>query len=150
MLLRLYVCVLEGRDLPVNNSRVKLKLGKLKSKTTRILRNTCNPIWNQEFVFKVQHLQEQDDVLLVSVVDESKLIKGSVHFVGQVRIPLRYFAFQEKQTLPPTWFSLQSPNTGKFFNKYSGLFLSFPHYKHFYFYLMHSSLIEFNFYTLSV
>lgn len=117
------MCVLEAKDLPVKDSYVKLKLGKFKSKT-RILRNTCNPVWNEEFAFRVQDLEE---VLVVSVVnhsDELRVINGSVDFVGEVRVLVGSVASADKQTLPPTWFSLESPKSGKFFNKNCGLFPS--------------------------
>ncbi|KAK7350649.1 hypothetical protein VNO77_09496 [Canavalia gladiata] len=121
-MLRLFVCVLEAKDLAVKDSYVKLRLGKFKSKT-RILRNTSTPIWNEEFVFKVHN---EEDVLVVSVVnhsDECRVTNGCVDFVGQVRIPVGSVAFEDKQTLLPTWFSLQSPKSGKFFNKYCGKIL---------------------------
>ncbi|XP_058787396.1 C2 and GRAM domain-containing protein At5g50170-like isoform X2 [Vicia villosa] len=121
MLKKLYVCVLEARDLPVKNSRVKLKLGKFKYKT-RILRNTFSPIWNEEFVFKVKDVaHEVLDVILVNHNDESV-----VDFVGEVRIPVGSVVFEEdnKQILPPTWFSLQCVNkSGKYFNKFCGKIL---------------------------
>lgn len=101
------MCVLEARDLPaVKDSYyfVKLKLGKSKSKTCMVLTNTNNPVWNEEFVFKVR----DQDVLVVSVLN-------SHHFLlGEVRIPVK-----KQLTLQPTWFSLQ---TDKFLNKYCGLF----------------------------
>lgn len=120
MLNKLYVCVLEAKDLPVKNSRVKLKLGKFKYKT-RILKNTFNPIWNEEFVFKVKDIAE--DVLVVNVVNHSDQSKV-VDFVGEVRIPVGSVGFEDnKQILPPTWFELQCSNkNGKFFNKFCGLF----------------------------
>ncbi|MED6170371.1 hypothetical protein PIB30_030223 [Stylosanthes scabra] len=131
-MVRLCVCVLEAKDLPVNESYVKLKLGKLKSKTTRIVRNTCNPVWNEEFDLKVHDFEQ---VLLVSVVsnnthyyhggDGSRVINGgSVEIViGELRVLVGSVASAEKQTLPPTWFNLESPNSGKFFNKYCGKIL---------------------------
>ncbi|XP_061343598.1 C2 and GRAM domain-containing protein At5g50170 [Gastrolobium bilobum] len=122
-MLRLYVCILEAKDLPVKDSYVKLKLGKFKLKT-RILRNTFSPVWNEEFVFRVHDVE---DVLIVSVVnhndDESKVINGSLDFLGEVRIPVGSVAFEDKQTLPPTWFSLKCPKSGKFFNIYCGKIL---------------------------
>lgn len=118
MLNKLYVCVLEAKDLPVKNSRVKLKLGKFKYKT-RILKNTFNPIWNEEFVFKVKDIAE--DVLVVNVVNHSDQSKV-VDFVGEVRIPVGFE--DNKQILPPTWFELQCSNkNGKFFNKFCGKIL---------------------------
>ncbi|RDX79863.1 C2 and GRAM domain-containing protein, partial [Mucuna pruriens] len=120
---RLYVCVLEAKDLPVKDTLVKLRLAKFKSKT-RILRNTCTPVWNEEFAFRVHDL---DDVLVVSVVNhdnnQCRVTNGSVDFVGEVQIPLGSVAFEDKQTLLPTWFSLESPKSGKFFNKYCGKIL---------------------------
>lgn len=127
-MLRLYVCVLEAKDLPVKDTYVKLRLAKFKAKT-RILTNTCTPIWNQEFWFRVH---EAEDVLVVSVVshvNERRVTNGYVGLVGEVRIPVGSIAFEDNQTLLPTWFSLQSPNSGKFFNKYCGLFPSL-HYLH--------------------
>ncbi|KAK7281951.1 hypothetical protein RIF29_10359 [Crotalaria pallida] len=119
-MLRLNVCVLEARDLPVKDSYVKLKLGKYKSKT-RILRTTCNPVWNEEFVFKV-HDNNKEDVLVVYVVNHDE--ESRVGFLlGEVRIQVAFVASQDKQTLPPTWFSLESPKSGKFFNKYCGKIL---------------------------
>ncbi|KAH1126466.1 hypothetical protein AAZX31_06G169700 [Glycine max] len=126
-MLRLYVCVLETKDLPVKDTYVTLRLGKLKCKT-RILRNTWNPVWNEEFGFKVHGAE---DVLVVSVVvnhdNNNKcrsVTNGSVvEFVGEVRIPVGSVAFEDKQTLLPTWFSLESPKSGRFFNKYCGKIL---------------------------
>lgn len=109
------MCVLEAKDLPVSATYVKLRLSKLKAKT-RILTNTCNPVWNQEFCFRVH---DAEDVLLLSVVSH---VNGYVGFVGQVRIPVGSISFEH--TLQPAWFSLQSPKSGKFFNKYCGLFPS--------------------------
>ncbi|KAE9608533.1 putative C2 domain, GRAM domain, VASt domain-containing protein [Lupinus albus] len=126
-MLKLNVCILEAKDLPLNNSYVKLKLGKFKSKT-RILRHTCNPVWNEEFVFKVH--DKKENVLIISVVnvhdDESKVVTNdSLDFVvGEIRIQLAFVASQDKQTLPPTWFSLETTtNSGKFFKKYCGKIL---------------------------
>ncbi|MCI22986.1 C2 and GRAM domain plant-like protein, partial [Trifolium medium] len=125
MLKKLYVCVLEAKDLPVKNSRVKLQLGKLKYKT-RISTNTFNPIWNEEFVFKVVKDIIAEEVLVVTVDnDELKvMINGDVvDFVGEVRIPVGSVGFDQdnnnKQILPPTWFSLQCSNkSARFFNKF--------------------------------
>ncbi|BAT79465.1 hypothetical protein LR48_Vigan04g066700 [Vigna angularis] len=119
-MLRLHVCVLEAKDLPVSATYVKLRLAKLKAKT-RILTNTCNPVWNQEFCFRVH---DAEDVLLLSVVshvNECRVTNGYVGFVGEVRIPVGSISFEH--TLLPTWFSLQSPRSGKFFNKYCGKIL---------------------------
>lgn len=97
---------------------MKLKLGKFKSKT-RILGHTCNPVWNEEFVFKV-HDHNKEDVFVVSIVNHD----GESILIGEVRIQVAFVASQDKQTLPPTWFSLETPKSGKFFNKYCGLFHS--------------------------
>ncbi|KAJ7956175.1 C2 and GRAM domain-containing protein [Quillaja saponaria] len=120
--MRLYVYVLEAKELPVQDSYVKLKVGKFKSKT-RILRHNSNPVWNEEFVFRVH---DAHDELILSVVnhnDETKVLNGSVDLLGQVRIPVWSVAAEENQTLPPTWFSLESSKIGKLVNKNCGKIL---------------------------
>uniref|UniRef100_K7KL01 C2 and GRAM domain-containing protein n=1 Tax=Glycine max TaxID=3847 RepID=K7KL01_SOYBN len=113
-----------AKDLPVKDTYVKLRLGKFKCRT-RILRNTSNPVWNKEFGFNVHGAE---DMLVVSVVNhdninECRVTNGSVEFVGEVRIPVGSVAFEDKQTFLPTWFSLESPKSGKFFNEYCGKIL---------------------------
>jgi Ca2+-dependent lipid-binding protein len=117
--MRLYVYVLEAKDLPVKDSYVKLKVGKHKSKT-RISRNTLQPVWNEEFVFSVH---DTDEELLVSVFhhfEEPSVFNGSGNLVGRVWIPVWSVAAEKNQTLPPTWFSLEKPKAGKFINKDCG------------------------------
>ncbi|XP_028791827.1 C2 and GRAM domain-containing protein At5g50170-like [Neltuma alba] len=121
-MLRLYVCVLEAKDLPVKNSYVKLKLGKLKSRT-RILRHTFNPVWYEEFVFRVHDAHEELIVSVFNHNDESVVANGCLDLLGEVRIPVGSVACEDKQTLPPTWFSLECPKSGKFVNIYCGKIL---------------------------
>ncbi|KAA8542249.1 hypothetical protein F0562_023615 [Nyssa sinensis] len=120
--MRLYVYALEGRDLAVKDSYVKLQFGKFKSKT-RVLRNTINPVWNEEFVFRVH---DMDDELIVSVYhhdDDSGFFNVSGDLVGRIRVPVWSVAAEENQNLPPTWFSLENPKTLKFINKDTGKIL---------------------------
>ncbi|KAI4336218.1 hypothetical protein L6164_014772 [Bauhinia variegata] len=124
MSMRLYVYLLEAKDLATKykDFYVKLKLGKLKSKT-RTLRNTPNPVWNEEFVFRVH---DTDDELIVSVIsrnDVSKVPIGSVDILGQVRIPVASISAEDNQTLPPTWFSLESSKGKKVVNRDCGKIL---------------------------
>ncbi|CAB4311102.1 unnamed protein product [Prunus armeniaca] len=120
--MRLYVYVMEAQDLRVKESYVKLQVRRHKSKT-RILRNTTNPVWNEEFVFRVHDMNEEE--LLVSVFhhdDESGLFNGD-DLVGRVRITVCSVAAETNCTLPPAWYSLESPKTGKFINKDCGKIL---------------------------
>ncbi|GAB4824893.1 hypothetical protein Ancab_007763 [Ancistrocladus abbreviatus] len=113
MTMRLYVYVLEAKGLPIESCFVKLQLGKSKSKT-RIVRNRPDPIWNEEFVFRVHDLEDE---LIVSVFhhgDNPRLFHISGYLVGEVRIPVWNVANEENQTLPPTWFSLEKPKTSKY------------------------------------
>ncbi|XP_059657972.1 C2 and GRAM domain-containing protein At5g50170 [Cornus florida] len=116
--MRLFVYVLEGRDLAVKDSYVKLQVGKFKSKT-RVLRSTTNPVWNEEFVFRVH---EMDDELTLSVYqhnDDSGFFHSSGDFVGRVQIPVSSVAAEANQNLPLTWFSLEKPKTPKSNNIFS-------------------------------
>ncbi|XP_073124077.1 C2 and GRAM domain-containing protein At5g50170 isoform X1 [Henckelia pumila] len=104
---KLHAYLLEGRDLAVEDSYLKLKVGKFKSKT-RVLKNTKNPVWNEEFVFGVHDLQDE---LVVSVYKHNDHEPGffnvsTGNLVGRVKIPLWSIVEEENQNLPPTWFSV--------------------------------------------
>ncbi|KAD4385675.1 hypothetical protein E3N88_25844 [Mikania micrantha] len=123
LIMKLYVYVLEGRNLAVEESFVKLKVGTFKSRT-RALNNTDNPIWNEEFAFRVRSLEE--DELTVSVYhvdgdDEDGLFKhSSGDLVGRVRIPLLSVAAEEDHHSQPTWYSLRNHKSNKSFKKECG------------------------------
>ncbi|RVX18655.1 C2 and GRAM domain-containing protein [Vitis vinifera] len=120
--MRLYAYVLEGRDLCVEDSYVKLQLGKFKSKT-RVLRRSRNPVWNEEFAFRVHDVGGE---LILSVLhhdDDSGFFNSSNELVGRVRIPVSAVLAKENQTLPPTWFSLERGRSGKFISKEYGKIL---------------------------
>ncbi|KAK3037535.1 hypothetical protein RJ639_030343 [Escallonia herrerae] len=117
--MRLFVYVLEGKDWPVKDSYVKLQVGKFKSKT-RVLKNTTNPVWNEEFVFRVH---DMEDELVVSVYhhdDDSGFFIVSGDLVGRVRVPVWSVAGEENHNLPPTWFSLEKPKSHKSINQDCG------------------------------
>lgn len=116
--MRLYVYVMEAQELIVKDSCVELQVGKHKSKT-RILRNTTNPAWNEEFVFRVYDMNEE---LLVSLFHhDGDDDDGGSQLVGRVRIPVCSVAAAENNcTLPPTWYSFERPKSGKFINKDCG------------------------------
>lgn len=126
--MRLYVYVLEAKDLHVKDSFVKLRVGRRKAKT-RIMRNCSNPVWNEEFIFK---FRDVNDELVVSVYehsDESNFFHASSGLIGRVRIPIRTVTAEDSQTLPPTWFDLRRSKTEKFIDEVAGwfsLFLLFP------------------------
>lgn len=112
--MRLYANLFEGRGSALKNSYVKLQVGKHKSKT-RILKNTENPLWNEEFVFRVHDLEEE---LVVSVYKSVDHDHGFFHvsageLVGRVRIPVWVVAEEENQSLPPTWFSVEKAKNVK-------------------------------------
>ncbi|XP_028100497.1 C2 and GRAM domain-containing protein At5g50170 [Camellia sinensis] len=122
--MRLYVYVLEGRDLAAKDSYVKLQIGKHKSKT-RVLRDTTNPAWNEEFAFRVQAM---DDELVVSGYhhdDNSGFFNASGDLMGRVRIPVWSVVAEENHNLPPTWFSIsiEKPKASKSINKDGGKIL---------------------------
>lgn len=119
--MRLYVYVLQAKDLPVKETFVKLHVGKHKSKT-RVSRDTSNPIWNEEFVFRLGGDFEEGDDVVVSILHHeqdnhhSGQSNVSTGLIGKVRIPLSSVAGEENQTLLPTWFVVEKPSDGKFVN----------------------------------
>ncbi|CAH2075699.1 unnamed protein product [Thlaspi arvense] len=106
--MRLYAYVLEGRDLAVEDSYVKLQLGKFKSKT-RVLKNTKNPVWNEEFAFRVHDMEDELVVSVYRTVEGSGFFNMSADLVGRVRVPIGSVAAEENHNLPATWFSLVKP-----------------------------------------
>ncbi|KAF7127666.1 hypothetical protein RHSIM_Rhsim11G0055300 [Rhododendron simsii] len=120
--MRLYVYVLEARDLASKDTYVKLRIGKFKTKT-RVLKDTLNPAWNEEFAFMVH---DMEDELVVSVChneDDSGFFNVSADFMGRVRVPVRSIAAEENHNLPPTWVSLEKPKASKLVNKDCGKIL---------------------------
>uniref|UniRef100_A0A7N0VG44 C2 and GRAM domain-containing protein n=1 Tax=Kalanchoe fedtschenkoi TaxID=63787 RepID=A0A7N0VG44_KALFE len=125
--MRFYVYVLEAWNLPAENTCVKLQLGRFRSKT-RVFQRSANPAWNEEFVFRVHDMEEE---LVVSVYyhgeggggDGSGVFGGSGELLGRVRVPVWSVMAEENHTLPPTWFSLESPRAGKFSNSDCGKIL---------------------------
>lgn len=120
--MRLYVYLLEGKDWAVKDSSyVKLKVGKFKSKT-RVLKNTTNPVWNEEFVFRINDLESTELVVSVYHYDDSHsgFFNVSGELVGRVRVPVWSVAAEDSQNLPPTWFSLEKPKSMKSIDKDSG------------------------------
>ncbi|PIN21197.1 hypothetical protein CDL12_06093 [Handroanthus impetiginosus] len=122
--MRLYVYLLEGREWAVKDSYVKLQVGKYKSKT-RVLKNTENPLWNEEFVFMVNDLVDE---LVVSVYKNHDHEHGffanfARELVGRVKIPVSSVVAEENQNLPPTWFSIERPKNAKAMDKDCGKLL---------------------------
>lgn len=115
--------VLQGQDLLAKDSYVKVQIGKHKFKS-RIFKNNNNPVWNEEFVFRVHNIDDEE--LVVSVFqhnDDSGLFSSSGEMMGRVRVPVSSVAAEDNQMLPPTWFSLETPKTGTFTNKDCGKIL---------------------------
>ncbi|EOA12464.1 hypothetical protein CARUB_v10025800mg [Capsella rubella] len=116
--MRLYVYILQAKDLPAKETFAKLHVGKHKSKT-RVARDTSSPIWNEEFVFRISTdvVDEGDDVVVSILHHElDRYSNVSTGLIGKVRIPLRSVAAEENQTLLPTWFVIEKPSDGKLVN----------------------------------
>lgn len=111
--------LLEGRNLGVKESYVKLQLGKFKSKT-RILKNTKDPVWQEEFVFRVRDFGEELVLSVYAHNGDAGFFIGSGDLVGRVKIPVWCVVAEENQNLPPTWFSLQRPKNGKSIDRDDG------------------------------
>lgn len=118
--MRLYVFLFQAKDLPLKNSYVKLQVGMFKSKT-KILKNTTNPVWNQEFLFRVHDVDEEVVVSVFHHEDDSGFFNLSGELMGRVRIPVCSVAAEDNQILPPTWFSIERrPKNGKCFGQDCG------------------------------
>lgn len=129
--MRVYVYVLEGKDFAVENSYVKVQVGKFKAKT-RVFYNTKTPDWNEEFAFRIHDL-DKDEVVITAYHhcannhnnnndsgSGSGLLDSKDEVLGRVIIPVSTVAAGEVQNLPPKWFTLEKPMNAKFLNIESG------------------------------
>eukprot|EP00897_Mesotaenium_endlicherianum_P005083 jgi/Mesen1/4602/ME000232S03854 len=107
---KLQVRLLSARGLAAKDSNgfsdpfVRLTLGKSKAKSTTIYKN-LDPVWNQDFYFKVA--SPVHDTLQLTVWDEDYL---TADFLGQVSLPLVNVHNAESKMLPASWYRLQKKN----------------------------------------
>ncbi|XP_078172254.1 C2 and GRAM domain-containing protein At5g50170-like isoform X1 [Carex rostrata] len=107
--MRLYVYVLEASDLAPWKAAtatlyVKIKVGKHKSRT-RAVGPTDNPSWKEEFVFRLDEDESENAVLQISVFQQFEATNKEL--LGRSKVPLGSIFLDGKQSMPPTWFSLQ-------------------------------------------
>ncbi|KAE8686358.1 C2 and GRAM domain-containing protein [Hibiscus syriacus] len=117
--MKLIVGVMEARNIPAmdingfSDPYVKLQLGKQRYKT-KVVKKTLNPIWGEEFSFKVEDLNEE---LLISVLDEDKYFNDD--FVGHLKVPVSQVFDAHNKSLGTAWYALH-PKNKKLKNKDCG------------------------------
>ncbi|KAK8962437.1 C2 and GRAM domain-containing protein [Platanthera guangdongensis] len=105
--MKLLVQVIGARGLPsmdmngLSDPYVRIQLGKQRAKT-RIVKKSLNPLWDEEFSFRVGDLREE---LIVSVLDEDKYFSDD--FIGQVKLPLAKVMDADNLSLGTVWYQLQ-------------------------------------------
>lgn len=85
---------------PAGDPYAKLQLGRQRAKT-KAIRKSPNPVWDEEFAFRVGDLKEE---LIVSVVDEDRFFSDD--FLGQVRVPLSAVLDADNRSLGTHWYRL--------------------------------------------
>ncbi|WOK94127.1 C2 and GRAM domain-containing protein [Canna indica] len=117
--MKLLVHVIEARNLQamdlngLSDPYAKLQLGKHRAKT-KVVKKNLNPVWDEEFSFRVGDLSED---LIVCVLDEDKYFTDD--FLGQVKVPLSKVLDADNLTLGTIWYQLQ-PKGKKLKNKDCG------------------------------
>ncbi|KAK8936684.1 C2 and GRAM domain-containing protein [Platanthera zijinensis] len=105
--MKLLVQVIGARGLPsmdmngLSDPYVRIQLGKQRAKT-KIVKKSLNPLWDEEFSFRVGDLREE---LIVSVLDEDKYFSDD--FIGQVKLPLAKVMDADNLSLGTVWYQLQ-------------------------------------------
>lgn len=123
--MRLYVCVLEARDLPAPPDRhghgdgggfyARVKVGRQRARTRAV--ELAGPggaaAWNEEFAFAVG---EEDEVVEVGVARRREEGTGR-EVLGRVKLPLppvqAASAASGRHSVPPTWFTLHPKHRRK-------------------------------------
>jgi Ca2+-dependent lipid-binding protein len=117
--MKLIVQVIEARDLLAMDNNgfsdpyVKLQVGKQRAKT-KVINKSLNPIWDEEFSFRVGDLKDE---LCVSVLDEDKYFADD--FLGQIKVPLSTLLDSDNLSFGSKWYQLQ-PKSKKSKNKSCG------------------------------
>lgn len=99
--------VIEARNLPAAEAQglgdpyAKLQLGRQRAKT-KVIRKSANPVWDEEFAFRVGDLKEE---LLIRITDEDKYFSDD--FLGQVKVPLSAVLDADNRSLGTHWYPLQ-------------------------------------------
>lgn len=105
--------VLEGNNLHGKECYVRLQVGRQKSKT-KIKKKTSDPVWNEEFIFTIHDMDEDVIVAVFLRDDDSGFFNSSADLMGRIQIPVSSIAAEANRTMPPTWFPLQRPKSGKY------------------------------------
>ena len=120
--MRLYVCVLEARDLHGDGDGgggglyARVKVGRQRARTRAV--ELAGPggaaAWNEEFAFAVG--EEEDEVVEVSVARRREE-GGGREVLGRVKLPLppvqAASAASGRHSVPPTWFTLHPKHRRK-------------------------------------
>ncbi|VAH33344.1 unnamed protein product [Triticum turgidum subsp. durum] len=120
--MRLYVCVLEARDLPApldgggEGFYARVKVGRQRARTRAV--ELAGPggaaAWNEEFAFAVG--EEEHEVVEVSVARRREEGAGR-EVLGRVKLPLppaqAASAASRRHSVPPTWFTLHPKHRRK-------------------------------------
>ena len=80
---------------------VKVQLGRQRAKT-KVIKKSLNPIWDEEFSFRVGNLKEE---ICISVLDEDKYFADD--FLGQIKVPVSNLLDKENLSLGIQWYPLQ-------------------------------------------
>ncbi|KAF6145125.1 hypothetical protein GIB67_013476 [Kingdonia uniflora] len=117
--MKLLVRVVEARNLRAmdfngsSDPYVRLQLGRCKFKT-RVVKKNLNPLWSEEFSFRLQDLEEE---LSVCVLDEDKYSNDD--FLGQLQVPVCKVFEAEEKSLGVSWYALE-PKSKRSKNKDCG------------------------------
>lgn len=105
--MKLIIQVIEARNLLAMDSNglsdpyVKVQLGRQRAKT-KVVKKSLNPIWDEEFSFRVGNLKEE---ICISVLDEDKYFADD--FLGQIKVPVSNLLDKENLSLGIQWYPLQ-------------------------------------------
>ncbi|KAI5014654.1 hypothetical protein ZWY2020_056044 [Hordeum vulgare] len=123
--MRLYVCVLEARDLPAPTDGhggglyARVKVGRQRARTRAVALSGPGgaAAWNEEFAFAVGEAGDEVQVVEVGVARRREEAGAGREVLGRVKLPLppaqAASAASGRHSVPPTWFTLHPKHRRK-------------------------------------
>ena len=95
----------KSEDLPSTSNELSLKHEISTTAQSKVVWHTCNPEFNELFLFHVTKKKLASAFLLVSVMDKEILTEDTS--IGHTTVPLGTLSITGVHSIPPQWFTIR-------------------------------------------